>query len=274
MYKYTKLMPDAFDHMIIDAGLIASDFNLQTGELDKTKILANTSGGLNFHDTIEYMDLGDDVDGCPKNMKELKRIKSRTVTLSGSEVTLTKAGFQRMIAHADVDGNKIVPRDEVKDSDFADLYFINNYSSVNNGAGAGFVVIHMFNCLNTGGFQIQTEDKGKGKYAVEYTAHYSMEAQDTPPYEAYLVEGVEGPFVQLSKSNEKVAVGSTVTLTVNKYPADAVVTWDSTDDDVATVSGGVVTGVAAGYAVITASITQSDVTYTDICTVTVTPAAA
>ena len=34
----------------------------------------------------------------------------------------------------------------------------------------------------------------------------------------------------------------------------------------------VVTGVATGYAVISASITESSKTYTDICTVTVIPA--
>ena len=82
------------------------------------------------------------------------------------------------------------------------------------------------------------------------------------------------PGISLNTSRASVAAGGSVTLYATTYPAGSTVTWDSTDDDVATVSGGVVTGVAAGYAVVTASITESAVTYTEICTVTVTPAAA
>lgn len=53
-----------------------------------------------------------------------------------------------------------------------------------------------------------------------------------------------------------VAVGSTVTLTAATTPSDAAVIWSSSDSGVASVSGsGVVTGVAAGNATITARLT-------------------
>ena len=78
------------------------------------------------------------------------------------------------------------------------------------------------------------------------------------------------PSIALNQSTASVEAGQTVTLTATTYPADAVVTWSSNAETYATVSGGVVTGVAEGSAVITASIEVDGQTYTDTCTVTVT----
>ena len=64
----------------------------------------------------------------------------------------------------------------------------------------------------------------------------------------------------------------TVTLKATTYPVGETVTWTTSNSNVATVSSGVVTGVAEGSATITASITVGGNTYTDTCAVTV-PAA-
>ena len=60
-------------------------------------------------------------------------------------------------------------------------------------------------------------------------------------------------------------------LTAELSPSDCTdnVKWTSSDDTVASVEDGVVTGVAAGNATITASITVDGVTYSDTCAVTV-----
>lgn len=66
--------------------------------------------------------------------------------------------------------------------------------------------------------------------------------------------------------NAVIYVTKTVQLTASKNPADATVTWSSSDDEVATVSAdGLVTGVKAGSAVITAVCGSA----TDNITVTV-----
>ena len=80
------------------------------------------------------------------------------------------------------------------------------------------------------------------------------------------------PHVSISEATASVAVGSTVALTVDSvYPAGATITWTSGTAAKATVSAdGVVTGVAAGTSVITATITVGGTTYTDTCNVTVT----
>lgn len=80
------------------------------------------------------------------------------------------------------------------------------------------------------------------------------------------------PHVSIAEATASVAVGSTVALTVDSvYPAGATITWTSGTAAKATVSAdGVVTGVAAGSSVITATITVGGTTYTDTCNVTVT----
>lgn len=77
--------------------------------------------------------------------------------------------------------------------------------------------------------------------------------------------------VALDKSTDTVAVGSTTTLTATVSPSNATnkaVAWSTSDASVATVSDGVVTGVAAGSATIT--VTTTDGGYTATCAVTVT----
>lgn len=76
-------------------------------------------------------------------------------------------------------------------------------------------------------------------------------------------------YVALNRHAATIKANGTVTLVAETHPADAQVTWTSSQPSYATVEGGVVTGVAAGEAVITASITVDGTTYTDKATITV-----
>lgn len=75
--------------------------------------------------------------------------------------------------------------------------------------------------------------------------------------------------ITLNRANATVQVGKTVTLTATTIPAGKTVTWTSGTTAKATVTNGVVTGVAAGTSVITASFTEDGTTYSDTCNVTV-----
>lgn len=76
--------------------------------------------------------------------------------------------------------------------------------------------------------------------------------------------------VALDQSSLSLIAGENATLTATVSPADATnkaVSWESDDTDVATVSNGVVTAVAAGTATIT--VTTNDGSFTATCDVTV-----
>ena len=81
--------------------------------------------------------------------------------------------------------------------------------------------------------------------------------------------------VAVNPTTAAVKPGATVTLSATVTPEDATdktITWSSSDEKVATVDGGKVTGVAEGTATITATTKSGDKTAT--CTVTVSEDAA
>lgn len=274
--KYTQIPQTAFQNIQLNAGILVDSFVPATGTIGR--LIGATTGGVNFTDTPEFADFGEDIDNCPKNTKELKKLTSHEAKMSGTFVTLDAATVHLLAGAADIDeldATHIVPRNDLEDADFKDVWWVGDYSDENNGDNAGYVAIHLMNALNTGGFQIQSTDKAKGQFAFDFTGHYSMAAQDTVPYEIYIKQGGEEitPSVLLNKHAVSVVEGETVTLTAETNPDSETVTWSSSSDTCATVtSGGVVSGESAGQAIITASITVEGVTYTDTCTVVVTGA--
>lgn len=195
MPKFTQIPTDTFENLQINAGIIATAFDPDTGTLDAENIIGATTGGVNFRDSVDYIDFGDDIDNCPKNTLELKKVNGRTVTMGGTLVTIKTAIGRLLAGAADVATSKITPRDVLKNTDFSDIWWIGDYSDVNEDAGssgkAGFCAIKLINALNTGGFQLQSSDRGKGQFAFEFTGHYSMADISKVPYEVYIKEGTE-----------------------------------------------------------------------------------
>lgn len=190
--KYSQLPADLFKHIQINAGVIATTFTPDTGELQQSSIVGATSGGVSFTATPTFSDYGEDIDNCPKNMKELKRIDSWEAKATGTFVSVSSATAKLLAAAADVSGEKITPRGTLKDSDFADLWVIGDYSEINEDGTkgkAGFIAIHLLNSLSTGGFQLQTGDKSKGQFSFEFMGHYSMDAPEKVPFEIYIKQG-------------------------------------------------------------------------------------
>ena len=87
---------------------------------------------------------------------------------------------------------------------------------------------------------------------------------------ATTTDSLATPSITTKPSSTTVAVGGTRKITAITVPADATITWASSNTSKATVSDGTVTGVATGSANITASITVDGKTYTDTTAVTVT----
>lgn len=196
MAKFTQIPTDTFKKLQLGAGLLASEFNPATGELTASDIVGATSGGVAFEATPSFSDFGEDIDNCPKNTKELKRLDSWEAKMSGSFVTMdTNAAVSVIGAAAVASDNKakVVPRNSVNDTDFKDIWWIGDYSDINEDGSsvgkAGFIAIRLIDALSTGGFKIQSGDKAKGAFEFEYTGHYSIKHIDTVPFELYIKAG-------------------------------------------------------------------------------------
>ena len=188
--KFTKIPAETFAQIQSNAGILLDSFIPATGTIGN--ILCATTGGLNFNDNPTFSDLGEDIDNCAKDTMELKRIDDRAVTISGTGLTVTPAFVKRLIAGADIDtldSTHVIPRTELESGDFHDLWWVGDYSDKNGINNGGFIAIHLKNTLSTGGFQIQSGDKAKGQFAFTFTAHTSIQSQDTVPYDVYVQAG-------------------------------------------------------------------------------------
>lgn len=187
--KFTKIPETTFQNMQLNAGVLVKEFTPESASLSLENIVGATSGGIKFSATPTFSDQGEDVDNCPKNTKELKKLDAWEAKMSGTFVTVTADSVKSLLAAADVSDTKITPRADLTDEDFSDIWFVGDYSDKNGEKNGGFCAIHMMNALSTAGFSIQTGDKSKGQFSFEYMAHYTIADQTTVPFEVYVKAG-------------------------------------------------------------------------------------
>ena len=269
-FKYTKIPVDTFEKLVMNAGIVCKNFDPSTKEASNQ--IGATTGGLQINCTPEFADFGDDIDNCAKNMMELKKIVSYAVSVTGTLLTTDPSGAKLLLGAADNVDGVITPRMTLSNADFNDIWIIADYSNENTGANAGFVACHILNALNTSGFSLKTADKGKGQFAFTLEGHVSIDEQDKVPFEVIVSNSAsEVPYITLDKHYLAVTVDEEVTLGYDVNPEDATVSFASSASGKASVTAsGVVKGLEAGSTIITASITENGVTYTDTCTVVVT----
>ena len=185
MGKFTKIPSATFQSLQLDAGVLLKNFDPETAaEPADEDIITATTGGINATCVPTYSDLGEDVDNVPVNMKELKHLDSWECKISTTGIGTSPELIRYALGAADVDGNKITPRRDLKQTDFANIWW------VGDRADGGMVAVKLMNALSTGGLSLQTTKNGKGQVAIELTGHVSINAQDTMPMEWYSADPV------------------------------------------------------------------------------------
>lgn len=190
MGRFTKIPKSTFDAIQLDAGVLLYNFDLETasasagaaGYTDEDFICA-TTGGIEAECAAEYSDLAEDVDNAPNNMKEFLHLDGWTCTLGFTSLTNDVKGLRLSLGAADIEGNKVTPRRDVKQSDFKDVWW------VGDKANGGFLAIHLMNALSSEGFSLKTEKAGKGQVETTLTGYVSIDEQDVVPMEFYSIDG-------------------------------------------------------------------------------------
>ena len=192
MGKFTVIPQDTFSGLQLDAGVLLKKFTPATPAAPADEdIICATTGGINATCVPTYSDLGEDVDNCPVNMKELKHLDSWECKLSFTSLGMSANAIKLALGAADIGDtiaskkDTITPRRDLKQTDFTDLWW------VGDRADGGCVAIQIKNALSTGGFSLQTTKNGKGQLSVELTGHVSIDAQDTMPMVFYSLAASE-----------------------------------------------------------------------------------
>lgn len=179
----TKIPQDTFEGLQVDAGVLLTTFNPTTPAITDEAIVCATTGGITVSCVPTYSDWGEDVDNCPNNTKELKHLDGWECTMSTTGLGTSPANIKLALGAADIDGTtKIVPRRDLEQTDFSDLWW------VGDRADGGLVACKMINALSTGGFSLQTTKNGKGQISLEITGHVSINAQNVMPMEFYSID--------------------------------------------------------------------------------------
>ena len=192
--KFTQVPTDTFENLVLNAGILVDEFTPSSGVIGN--ILGATTGGIEFSTNPTYTDFGEDIDNVPANTKQLKRLQSFDPTMSGTFLTVDTTVVKSLIGAADIgtsDTTKVVPRDQLVDADFTDVWWVGDYSDKNVDAEsthtAGYIAIHLMNALNTAGFKITSSKDNKAQMAFEYHGHYDISNISTPPFEIYVKAG-------------------------------------------------------------------------------------
>lgn len=223
MGMFTKIASDAFDALQTNAGVLLTAFDPENPYVTPTDavILATTTGGINPTCEPTYTDYGEDVDNVPANMMEFKQLDGWNCAFAFTSIKFNAANTVWALGAAKTSTlangvTKIVPRRNVKLSDFRDLWWVGDKAS------GGAYAIKLKNALSTGGLNIQSTKNGKGTSQVTVTGHVSINDQDTMPMEFY---DIPAPLKTVTVTSAAgTAVGDTA-ITVSGYTLGTGESW-------------------------------------------------
>lgn len=179
---FTKIPQDTFSELQLDAGVLLNKFDpAKVAAPADEDIICATTGGINISCVPTYSDLGEDVDNCPVNTKELKHLDGWGCKMSFTALGTSPENIKLALGAATVSTTKVTPNRDLKQADFSDIWW------AGDRADGGVVAACLKNALSTGGFTLKTTKNGKGQVSVELTGHVSIEAQDTMPMEFYSI---------------------------------------------------------------------------------------
>ena len=187
MGRFSVVSQDVFDEFQVDAGVLLKSFDPSAPALVDEDIICATTGGINPTCVPTYSDWGEDVDNVPNGMKELMHLDGWETSLGFTALNTTAEVIRMALGAADIgaENGAIIPRRDLKDTDFADIWWVGDRTD------GGLVAICLKNALSTSGLSLQTTKDGKGQLAVTLAGHYSIKEQHTVPMEFYVQEGAE-----------------------------------------------------------------------------------
>jgi len=181
MGSWSQVTSDSLNLVQVQAGMILTSFSTTKPEAPaQSSILCATTGGIQADCVPTFEDFGEDIDNCPSNTKEMKKITGWDCTLSFTALSMRgevfKAALGAAIKTAETTTHpvSVEPKTQIAVQDFTDLWF------VSERIDDKIIAIQLKNALSTGGFSYKTQKNGKGQLTVTFTGHVSISKQDVP----------------------------------------------------------------------------------------------
>ena len=189
MSTFTRISPDAFNELQLDAGVLLKSFDPSSPSVTDANIICATTGGISISCVPTYSDMGEDIDNCPANTKELKHLDSWDCKVGFTALGTSLDMLKLSLGCATVTSGsyKVAPNAAVAAADFSDLWW------VGDRADGGFVAVKLLNALSTSGLSLKSSKDGKGQLTVELTGHISINTPTSIPMEFYSKAATTAP---------------------------------------------------------------------------------
>lgn len=183
MAVFNKVTKDAIDNVQVNAGMILKSFNPTTPAAPEDEdIVCITTGGITASCKPTTEDFGADIDNCPANVKEMKRITEWVCSLSFTALNIDAKTIQLSLGAASTIGNEVQADMQIMNVYFQDIWFVSE--KVNDT----IIAIKLSNALSTGGFSLKTSKNAKGQLTVELTGHVSLANPDKVPMSFFICD--------------------------------------------------------------------------------------
>lgn len=178
----TGLNTDTALHLQLGAGAVLKTKYVAGTQLTAENILSATNGGISFSAVPQWF--VPSVDGMHKNIKSGgKRVLYWLVTLSFTAVEADKSVLATSLGCADINGDVIIGRHKIKDTDY------NNFYVIGEKGDGSIIQITLKNGMNTNGLNLTTANNGNGGISFVIEANYDLNDLDTAPFEIETIVG-------------------------------------------------------------------------------------
>lgn len=181
MGTFNTVTKESLDNIQINAGMILKTFSPSAPSAPSaSNIVCATTGGIQANCVPSYEDFGADIDNCPNNTLEMKKITGWECTFSFTALDINEETIKLALGACGSVGNEIQPKADVIPAYFKSLWF------VSERVDDKIVAIQLKNAISTGGFSYKTQKNAKGQLSVTLTGHISIEDEETVPMLFYI----------------------------------------------------------------------------------------
>ena len=180
----TVIPADTFEQIQVNAGSLLWEFDPENPKIENENVICPTTGGVTINCVPESMDMGEDVDNCPNNLLELKKITGYNCSIEFTSLGTSLKSIALALGAADIDesAESVTPRLDLKVSDAKDVWW------VGDRADGGLVAVVLKRAISTSGVSLKTTKDGKGQTSTTLTGHTTVETQNEVPMTFYSIK--------------------------------------------------------------------------------------